>query len=497
MWGGNSGTLRADYELDGVGNRKTVIKDGQTETYVTNSVNEYVYVNNQRLMYDQNGNLTSWNGKKLHYNHNNQLVEVTYAEGGFDWNWWFRYGVLGRRMTESFSNGLVYHRNFWYDGQMVIYEKSDGVKYRYYNGNLIDEVLCREDQFGGQIWYLTDALGSVYILTDNAGNVVEAYHYSIYGGPKVYSATGQQRNLTDYDNRVLFTGREYIWQLELYYYRARWYAPFVGSFLSRDPLYWSCFYSYACLNPLLLVDPDGLQPQLPRRWSELMEEEKRLQEKLKNLQERERRIQERFRKKMEQLRVRMLSIERSAYDLRVRAALYKVLAALLDAFGCPGGGLLRRLGERLERKADDLMHKVYYTRAYESAVLSRQMELELAQVKEEAEQVLEAIESVRVQRMQVLLEARQQMVWREQEEFKQNLLARELGFSEPFPCNTATHAFDSAPVWRAFEGKKLMYEEIPPALPSVVKPVFVREYMRKFVREMHRYTWPLWDTWRK
>ena len=78
---------------------------------------------------------------------------------------WFRYGVLGRRMTESFSNGLVYHRNFWYDGQMVIYEESDGVKYRYYNGNLIDEVLCREDQFGGQIWYLTDALGSVYILS--------------------------------------------------------------------------------------------------------------------------------------------------------------------------------------------------------------------------------------------------------------------------------------------------------------------------------------------
>ena len=270
-WDYYSGTSQTDYELDGVGNRKTVIRDGQTETYVTNSVNEYVYVNNKRLMYDQNGNLTQWNDKKLHYNHNNQLVEVTYAEGGFDWDWWFRYGVLGRRMTESFSDGLVHHRKFWYDGQMVIYEESDGVKYRYYNGNLIDEVLCREDQFGGQIWYLTDALGSVYVLTDNSGDVVEAYHYSIYGGPKVYSATGQQRNLTDYDNRVLFTGREYIWQLHLYYYRARYYAPYLGRFLQRDPLTCERFarriailhvlnYRYARLRPTVLIDPHGKKP---------------------------------------------------------------------------------------------------------------------------------------------------------------------------------------------------------------------------------------------
>jgi len=159
-WDYYSGTSQTDYKLDGVGNRKTVIRDGQTETYVTNSVNEYVYINNQRLLYDANGNLTQWDGKALYYNHNNQLVQVKYSEGGFDWDWWFRYGVLGRRMTGSFSNGLVYHRNFRYDGQMVIYEESDGVKYRYYNGNLIDEVISEWHSMNGgwwQQWYQTDA----------------------------------------------------------------------------------------------------------------------------------------------------------------------------------------------------------------------------------------------------------------------------------------------------------------------------------------------------
>jgi len=222
-------------------------------------------------MYDQNGNLTSWNGKSLHYNHNNQLVEVKYTEGGFDWDWWFRYGVLGRRMTESFSDGLVHQRKFWYDGQMVIYEEADGVKYRYYNGNLIDEVLCREDNFGSQIWYLTDALGSVYVLTDNSGNVVEAYHYSIYGEPKVYAPDGTPRDLTNYDNRLLFTSREYIWQLHLYYYRARWMVPQLGVFCSRDVFMnkrTASPYTYAGGIPVVYVDPSGFKCRSPNFYSE-------------------------------------------------------------------------------------------------------------------------------------------------------------------------------------------------------------------------------------
>ena len=54
-WSYYVGTSQTDYVLDGVGNRKTVIRDGQTETYVTNSVNEYIYINNQRLMYRRKG----------------------------------------------------------------------------------------------------------------------------------------------------------------------------------------------------------------------------------------------------------------------------------------------------------------------------------------------------------------------------------------------------------------------------------------------------------
>ena len=248
-----------NYELDGVGNRKTVIKDGQTETYVTNSVNEYVYVNNQRLMYDANGNLTHWNGKTLHYNHNNQLVQVDVGDDTYA----FRYDALGRKLAEKVKLfGLWFWRCGWHDGQHVIMEETLGVmpaERWYVYGNLIDEVISEWHSMNGgwwQQWYLSDALGSVYVLTDNNGNVVEAYHYSIYGSPKVYAPDGSPRDLTDYDDRILFTGREYVWQLALYYYRFRWYCPKAGRFISPEPF---SNYTYSGSCPTNWLDPTGLR----------------------------------------------------------------------------------------------------------------------------------------------------------------------------------------------------------------------------------------------
>jgi len=165
---------------------------------------------------------------------------------------------------EQKPDGMWFWRCRWHDGQQMIEEETLGVmpaERWYVYGNLIDEVISEWHSMNGgwwQQWYLTDALGSVYVLTDNNGNVVEAYHYSIYGSPKVYAPDGTPRALTNYDNRILFTSREYIWQLHLYYYRFRWYNPCPGRFLQRDPLSWMN-YAYCAGNPVRYIDPTGLQ----------------------------------------------------------------------------------------------------------------------------------------------------------------------------------------------------------------------------------------------
>ncbi|RKY14626.1 MAG: hypothetical protein DRP63_08195, partial [Planctomycetota bacterium] len=108
------------------------------------------------------------------------------------------------------------------------------------------------------VWYLDDALGSVYALTDGAGEVVEAYQYDIYGQPRFYDGAGQRIERSQYGNVFMFTGR--YWEgplLHLYYYRARYYSPQLGRFLQRDPLSY-IEYQYCASRPVILTDPTGL-----------------------------------------------------------------------------------------------------------------------------------------------------------------------------------------------------------------------------------------------
>jgi RHS repeat-associated protein len=58
-----------------------------------------------------------------------------------------------------------------------------------------------------------------------------------------------------------FTGREYDSETGLYYYRARYYEPKFGRFISEDPIRFDGgmnFYAYAGNNPVTFRDPLGL-----------------------------------------------------------------------------------------------------------------------------------------------------------------------------------------------------------------------------------------------
>jgi len=109
-----------------------------------------------------------------------------------------------------------------------------------------------------------DALGSPVLLTDAAGTVLERYRYDAFGAPTITSATGQALSRSAYGNRILFTGREYEAETGLYYYRARYYSPTLGRFLSRDPLGPLPdlnLYRYVGNNPATWLDPWGLDKQ--------------------------------------------------------------------------------------------------------------------------------------------------------------------------------------------------------------------------------------------
>ncbi len=61
-------------------------------------------------------------------------------------------------------------------------------------------------------------------------------------------------------NPYMFTGRRFDLETGLYYYRARYYNPYIGRFLQTDPMGYGDgmnWYNYCGSNPLNYLDPSG------------------------------------------------------------------------------------------------------------------------------------------------------------------------------------------------------------------------------------------------
>jgi RHS repeat-associated protein len=102
--------------------------------------------------------------------------------------------------------------------------------------------------------FLRDGLNSTVALTNLSATTTATYWYSAYGDTAV-SGTGA--------TTLGYTGRENDGATGLYYYRARYYSPQLGRFISEDPLGLgggANFYAYAFGDPVDYRDPSGKCP---------------------------------------------------------------------------------------------------------------------------------------------------------------------------------------------------------------------------------------------
>jgi len=123
---------------------------------------------------------------------------------------------------------------------------------RYTQGLGIDEPLVRQTSTS-TVYYEADGLGSITSLTTTAGAVTMTYSYDSFG-----VSTGTTGSET---NPYRYTGREIDARTMLHYYRARYYAPNVGRFVSEDPIGFGGginFYGFVRNSPLNGTDPSGL-----------------------------------------------------------------------------------------------------------------------------------------------------------------------------------------------------------------------------------------------
>lgn len=199
------------------------------------------YSNNLALKWDERYRLTSANDST-------SLVE-------------YGYDVLGRRVFRTAGGTTEYY--VYNGGQIVADVDASGNLLRSYVWGMgIDNLLSFTDHTTTNTYYaIKDLQNTVIALTDSSGDVVETYDYDAYGCTKVFAADGTELTVSAYGNRYCFQGREIDWVTGLYYFRARWYNPVVGRWLSKDPIGIEGGlnqYVFCDNNPVNFVDPMGL-----------------------------------------------------------------------------------------------------------------------------------------------------------------------------------------------------------------------------------------------
>lgn len=247
----NSNTLGdLTYTYDSLGQR-TQVSGSFAQTGVRGTItsatydaaNELTNWNGTTISYDLNGNMLSDGTNAFSWNARNQVATLNSAT--------LQYDGFGRR-TRNLQN-----TSFLFDGANAVQELSGSTATANLMSGGIDEVLTRTDSTGG-LTPLKDALGSTIALVDASGNLVTQYTYDPFGNT---SASGSANS-----NVFQYTGRESEGN-GLYFYRARYFSPLLGRFVSEDPLGFGGgdmnLYSYVFNDPTNLVDPSGMSAGNP------------------------------------------------------------------------------------------------------------------------------------------------------------------------------------------------------------------------------------------
>jgi RHS repeat-associated protein len=170
----------------------------------------------------------------------------------------YAYDPIGRRI-EKLAGGVT--TTWLYDREDILRQTVGTTVTTYIHGPGVDEPLASETAAGVRTYLHADGLGSVVKTTNSSGAAVSTFKYNAFGvlesgAPAPYA----------------FTGREWEAESGLYYYRARYYDPKIGRFISEDPIGFDGginFYLYVRNNPVNATDPSGLKIQVCQRKAEL------------------------------------------------------------------------------------------------------------------------------------------------------------------------------------------------------------------------------------
>ncbi|MBP7431007.1 MAG: RHS repeat-associated core domain-containing protein [Candidatus Hydrogenedentes bacterium] len=233
------GTNTYGYEFDPIGNRLTATNNTAVTTYFANELNQYTNIVSGASVtpiYDDDGNmLTIGNGWTATWDGENRLIRT--VKGGLTIA--YAYDHMGRRVSKTV--GATTHA-YVYDGWNLIAETDGTTAKRYVWGLDLSGSLQGAGGIGGLLSVSVAGGGDPGIFApayDANGNISEyvslangaiASHreYDAFG--RVIGSTGAAPSAFGFSTKYTDAGTG------LLYYGYRYYAPWMGRWLSRDPI---------------------------------------------------------------------------------------------------------------------------------------------------------------------------------------------------------------------------------------------------------------------
>lgn len=249
-------TTQRSFTYDATGNRLAMLVNGEETSYSYNELDQLLATGTAQYSYDGRGNLfeviEGRTSTSFDYDAEDRLSAVTLPDGTFvD----YTYDADGGRIEQivgADTTAYLWDETSPY-GDVVLETDASGTPLASYllgNGELI-----AQERNGSVSYYLHDGQGSVRALADGSGTATDRYHYTAYGEAEHIGSTV---------NPYQYTGQQFDALTGLYSLRARYYAPNLGRFLSRDRAWFDTHepmelnrYGYGRTNPIQYSDPSG------------------------------------------------------------------------------------------------------------------------------------------------------------------------------------------------------------------------------------------------
>ncbi|HUP91336.1 MAG TPA: RHS repeat-associated core domain-containing protein [Solimonas sp.] len=210
--------------------------------------------------YDANGNMSVGAGRTYTWSSYNLPTRV--AQSGADSQW--LYGPERQRIRQVQTTGSYGSLIYYPSASFEEHRRGSTVEQKHYIASPAGFVVVdtRSANYSRIDYLLEDHLGSVTLITDQTGQVVQNLSYDAFG--KRRGATWRGAMTGEAQTRKGYTGHEEMDNLGLVHMNGRVYDPSLARFVSADPTIQAPDlsqshnrFSYVMNNPLTLTDPSG------------------------------------------------------------------------------------------------------------------------------------------------------------------------------------------------------------------------------------------------